>query len=75
VATSETPQGVVDANKSQPTTMKIKFKKENTAKFLEEIQRIQNALRDLRDNDLHDNDPHWYAIIDGLSDLTNIQPE
>lgn len=55
--------------------MKIKFKKENTAKFLEEIQRIQNALRDLRDNDLCDNDPYWYAIIDGLSDLTNIQPE
>jgi len=51
------------------------YKTQKMAEFNDAIQKIQNSLRDWRDNDPCDNDPHWYAIIDGLSDLTKIQPE
>ena len=40
-----------------------------------EVQTIQNSLRDLRDSDSEDNDPHWYAIIDAIADLTGIKPQ
>ena len=39
------------------------------------IQALQNQLRDLRDSDPQDNDVHWYAIIDGISDQTGISPQ
>jgi hypothetical protein len=51
------------------------YKIEKMAEFNAAIQKIQNSLRDWRDEDPCDNDDHWYAIIDSLSDLTKIQPE
>jgi hypothetical protein len=53
----------------KPSNPKQKYRKH------EEIQRIQNSLRDLRDSDPEDNDPQWYAIIDAIADLTGIKPQ
>lgn len=51
------------------------YKETKMAEFREEIQRIQNSLRDWRDSDPQDNDSHWYAIIDGLEALTGVAPQ
>jgi hypothetical protein len=50
-------------------------KERKTAEFKREIQRIQNSLRDWRDSDPEDNDAHWYAIIDALTDATGVEPQ
>jgi hypothetical protein len=51
------------------------YKEIKMMQFREEIQRIQNSLRDWRDSDPEDNDAHWYVIIDALSDVTGISPQ
>lgn len=56
--------------KKMPSYKEIKM-----AEFREEVQRIQNSLRDWRDADPEDNDAYWYQIIDALADATGISPE
>jgi hypothetical protein len=51
------------------------YKETKMAEFRDEIQRIQNSLRDWRDSDPEDNDAHWYVIIDAIADVTGISPQ
>lgn len=47
----------------------------HTIHWLQKIQECQNCLRDLRDSDPDDNDTRWYAIIDGIEELTGVSPQ
>ena len=51
------------------------YKENKMSELREEIQSIQNSIRDWRDSDPEDNDEHWYAIIDGLEQLTGVSPQ
>jgi hypothetical protein len=43
--------------------------------YLQKIQDCQNCLRDLRDSDPNENDTRWYAVIDGIEELTGVAPQ
>ena len=78
MAGTETPQGVAEANQSAQkimTNISTALHALQNDQAVLAIQALQNQLRDLRDSDPQDNDVHWYAIIDDISDQTGISPQ
>jgi hypothetical protein len=51
------------------------YREEKTTAFKDAVQKIQNDLRDWRDNDPEANDAYWYGLIDALEDATGISPQ